>query len=231
MTRTRLSDVWMAFVGAGLCLLSAATSLAEPQQGSDPPPPKLTRRARSTKPTWHSGPATTPPQTEVVPPPPEAPPPAKSPLLQGQAEGKKQAITKPSDVTPAASGFLPGHPSAPSNETASTAKAAVHDDPNAPSPEAQRIRVELNRLRDDAGARRAFYDELRRTVDQVRVSKQDEGSQNLVSPPQAAPQSPDNSGKNPIPPATNKPDESPPAKPKPLQVFLRADGRKPARQV
>jgi hypothetical protein len=65
----------------------------------------------------------------------------------------------------------------------------------------------------------------------VRVSKQDEGSQNLVSPPQAAPQSPDNSGKNPIPPATNKPDESPPAKPKPLQVFLRADGRKPARQV
>ena len=224
MTRVRVIVAWVAFAGAGLCLLGAATLLAELQDGSDPPPPKLTRRAGSTKHAWRSGPATTPPQTEVVPPPPEAPPPAKSPLLPGQAEGKKPAVTKPSDIAPAASGLLPRHPSASANETASTANAVLRDDSNASNPESQRIRVELYRLRDNAGARRAFYEELRRTVEQVRAGQQNEGSQKPDSPLPAAPQSPNNSGKNPIPPAMNKPHELPPAKPGDLQVFLGAVG-------
>jgi len=224
MTRTRLSDVWMAFVGAGLCLVSAATPLAELREGSQVPPPKLTRRSGSTKHAWHSGPPTTPPQTEFVAPPPEAPPPAKSLLLRGQAEPEKPVGTKPLDVTPAASGLHPRRSSASANEPACASNAVLRDDPNAPDPEARRIRVELNRLRDDAGARRSFYDELRRTVEQVRAGQLHEGSQDLASPRPAAPQSPDNSGKNPNPPAANKPGESPPAKPGALQVFLGADG-------
>ncbi len=43
-----------------------------------------------------------------------------------------------------------------------------------PDPEAQRIQNELSRLRDDAGARSTFYDELRRTVEHVRAGTPDE---------------------------------------------------------
>ena len=174
MTRTRLIDAWVALAGAGLYLLGTATPVAVTQEGSDARHPKLSRRAGSTKPAWHSGPATTPPQTEVVLPPPEAPPPAKSPLMGGQAEGKKPDVAKPLDVTPAGSGFLTRHPSASAHELASTPNAVLRDDSNAPTPEAQRIRDELNRLHDDAGARRAFYDELRHAVEQVRAGQRDE---------------------------------------------------------
>jgi hypothetical protein len=55
------------------------------------------------------------------------------------------------------------------------------DDSNAPELAAQRVRDELSRLRNDAGARRAFYDELRRTVEQVRPGRRDENSQNPAS--------------------------------------------------
>ena len=231
MTCTRFIDTWVAFAAAGLCLLGATTLVAKPQQGSVLPPPKLSRRPVSTKHAWHSGPATTPPQTEVVPPPPDAPPRAKPPRLKGQAEERKPADTKLPDETPAASDLLSKHSSASAAQEVSRADAALHNNPDAPGPEAQRIRVELNRLRNDAGARCAFYDELRRTVERVRAGQQDEGSQNLASPRPAAPQSPDNPGKKPNPPATNKPDESPPAKPKALQLTLRVDGMKPERQV
>jgi len=36
MTRVRVIVAWVAFAGAGLCLLGAATLLAELQDGSDP---------------------------------------------------------------------------------------------------------------------------------------------------------------------------------------------------
>jgi hypothetical protein len=49
--------------------------------------------------------------------------------------------------------------------------AVLRDDSDAAIPEAQRIRVELERLRDDVGARRAFYDELRHTVEHVRAGQ------------------------------------------------------------
>jgi hypothetical protein len=58
----------------------------------------------------------------------------------------------------------------------------------------------------------------------VRGGQLDEGSQKLGSTLPGAPQSPGSSGKNPNPPAANKPGESPPAKPGDLQVFLGADG-------
>ena len=173
MIRTELIVVWLAFAGAGLYLLGAATPLAA-QQGPQAPPPKLSRRPGAIKRTWHSGPATTPPQTEVVLPPRDVPPPAKSPTLGGQAEEKKPAGEKPAGATSTDSGFLTRPSSSSARVPASTPNAILRDDSIAPITETQRIRVELERLRADADTRRAFYDDLRRTGEQVRAGQRDE---------------------------------------------------------
>jgi hypothetical protein len=91
-------------------------------------------------------------------------------MLGGQAEGKEAASEKPAGATSADSGLRPSSPSA--RVPAIAPNALLGDDSNAAIPETQRIRVELERLRDDAGARRAFYDELRRTVEQVHAGQQ-----------------------------------------------------------
>jgi len=79
-------------------------------------------------------------------------------------------------------------------------------------PEAKRI--ELNRLRDDAVARRAFYDDLRGTVEQVRSGQRDEDSKN---PPTSRPvwrRFHGASGEPANPPPAKEPNEASPAKPK-----------------
>ncbi len=222
MTRVRLinASTWLAFTVAGLYFVGAATMLAAPQKASTARPPTLSRRARSTKPTWHSGPATTPPETEVVLPPREAPPLAKSPVLQAQAEGKKPGVTKPSAVPSAGSDFLTRRRAADAHEPAPTPNAMQGDGSNAPEPEAQRVRDDLSRLRNDPGARRAFYDELRRTVEQVRSGRRDENSPNLASPHRASSLSPDTSGEPPNPPATSEPNHTPPMSPEKPQKSL-----------
>jgi hypothetical protein len=45
---------------------------------------------------------------------------------------------------------------------------------NSPDPEAQRIQDEFARLRQDTGARSAFYNDLRDTVERVRAGQRDE---------------------------------------------------------
>ena len=214
MIRTKLIVAWLAFAAAGLYLPGAATPLAAPQW-PQAPPPKLSRRPGAIKPTWHSGPATTPPQTEVVLPPRDVPPPAKSQILGGQAEGKKAATEKPAGATSADPGWRRFSPS--DRVPASAPNAVLRDDSDAAIPETQRIRVELERLRDDAGARRAFYDELRLTLEQVRTGQEDRDSQNPASPRPGIPQPPANSPK---PPATDKPEESSPARPRLVQASL-----------
>jgi len=170
MIRTKLIVAWLAFAGGGLCFLGAATPPAAPE-GPQAPTPKLSRRPGPIKRTWHSGPATTPPQTEAVLPPRDVPPPAKVQILAGQAEGGKPASEKPAGATSADSGFLT-RPSSPSARgLASAPNPVLRDDSDAAIPETQRIRVALERLRDDAVARRAFYDELRRTIEQVRAGQ------------------------------------------------------------
>ena len=222
MTRVRRIDAstCLAFAVAGLYLLGIATPLGAPQEGSNVQPPSLSRRADSTKPTWPSGPASTPPQTEVVLPPSQAPPPAKSPLLGAQVEGKKPTVAKPRAGTPAGSGFATRRTPAAAHEVKPAPNANPSDDSNPPDPEAQRIRDELSRLRDDAGARHAFYDELRRTVEQVRAGLRDEDSKN---PPSAHPGwhlFHDASGEPPNPPANQGPNESPPANAEAPQASL-----------
>ena len=154
MTRARLinASAYLAFASAGWCLVGAATPPATRQKPKFERPSTCTRRARWVKPTWHSGPATTPPENEVVLPPRDVPPTARLQLLGAHAEGKKPDVTKP-----------PVAPVVGSNATESSG---------------QRVQDELSRLRSDAGARRAFYDELRRTVEQVRSVRQEEKIQN-----------------------------------------------------
>ena len=168
MIRTKLIVAWLAFAGCELYFLGAATPPAAPE-GPQAPTPKLSRRPGPIKRTWHSGPATTPPQTEAVLPPRDVPPPAKSQILGGQAEEKKAASEKLVGATSADSGLRPSSPSA--RVPAIAPNAVLRDDSDAAIPETQRIRVELERLRNDAGARRAFYDELRRAVEQVRAGR------------------------------------------------------------
>jgi hypothetical protein len=222
MTRVRRIDAstCLAFAVAGLYLLVISTPLGAPQEGSNLPPPALSRRADSTKPTWPSGPASTPPQTEVVRPPSQAPPPAKSPLLGAQVDGKNPAVTKPRAVTPAGSGFATRRTPAAAHELTPTPNANPYNDANPPDPEAQRIRDELSRLRDDAGARGAFYDELRRTVEQVRAGLRDEDSKNPPSSGPAWHRFHGTSGETPNPPAKEGPIESPPANAEPPQASL-----------
>ena len=210
----------LAFAVAGLYFLGIATPLGAPQEGSNLPPPKLSRRPDSTKPAWPSGPASTPPQTEVVLPPSQAPPPAKSPLLGAQVEGKKPAVTKPRAVTPAASGFATRRTPAAAHELTPTPNANPYDDSNPRDPEAQRIQDELSRLRDDAGARSAFYDELRRTVEQVRAGLREEDSKNPPSSGPAWHRFHDASGETPNPPAKEAPNVSPPTNAEPPQASL-----------
>jgi soluble lytic murein transglycosylase-like protein len=61
-------------------------------------------------------------------------------------------------------------------EQAPTADAHQPEYSNSPDPEAQRIQNEFARLRRDAAARRAFYDDLLGTVERVRAGMRDENS-------------------------------------------------------
>ena len=56
------------------------------------------------------------------------------------------------------------------------ANADQPDSSNSADPEAQRVQDEFARLREDAGARRAFYDDLLGTVERVRAGMRNEGS-------------------------------------------------------
>ena len=163
--KTITTSIWLVTSCAGLVFLGSATLRGAPQQGPGARPSAHSRRPKATKPTWHSGPASTPLETELVPPAPPPVPPVTSPLLKSDAERKKSAAAV---------------------EQASTANEGQPNDSNSSDPEAQRIQDELQRLHDDSEARQAFYDDLRRTVQQVRaaVRSSDSSEENTVSPEQ-----------------------------------------------
>ncbi len=101
------------------------------------------------------------------------------------------------------------------NRTSSRAvvsSADANDGPqensSAPDPEAQRIQNELTRLHDDTEARRAFYDDLRRTVQQVRagINNNTELDEPKVAAPRREPSSSDeNPGEPSYPPSSREP--------------------------
>ena len=102
---------------------------------------------------------------------------------------------------------------------------------NSPDPESQRIQDEFVRLRQDAGARRAFYEDLLGTVERVRAGMRDENlaEEKPVSfQPAARP-----SGKTSVEPVTPphlpeliQPQEPPPAKPPAPQSSLGPSGNR-----
>ena len=185
--KTITTSICLVTSCAGLVFLGSATLRGAPQQGPRARPSAHSRRPKATKPTWHSGPASSPLETEFVPPAPPPAPPVTSPILDSYAERKESAAANPQAAPPARSVRATKGTPAAAVEQASTANADQPDYSNSPDPEAQRIQDELQRLHNDSEARQAFYDDLRRTVQQVRaaVRSSDSSEENTVSPEQA----------------------------------------------
>ena len=224
----------MKIITTSICLIASCTGLVflgsaplrgAPQQGPGTRHSAHSRRPKATKPTWHSGPASSPLETEFVPPAPPPAPPVTSPILDSYAERKKSAAVNPQAAPPARSVRATTGTPAAAVEQAPTANADQPDYSNSPDPEAQRIQDEFARLREDAGARRAFYDDLRDTVERVRAGVRDENSaeEKLVSLQPAARPSRKTSIEPVNPPHLpefNEPQEPPPAKPPAPQSSL-----------
>jgi hypothetical protein len=125
----------------------------------------------------------------------------------------------PASTPPETEILLPPHPNPPPAKSTLPASQAEAENqagtgPRATTPvgEPEAKRIELNRLRDDVVARRAFYDELRGTVEQVRSGRRDEDSKN---PPPSRPvwrRFHGASGEPPEPPPAKEPNGSSPAK-------------------
>ncbi len=173
--------IWLA-LAAGMLLESASVMLAAQQKAKFSRPSPLSSSARPVKPTWHSGPATTPPETEVVHPHRGAPPQANSTVLEAKFDGKKPGVIKSTGSDTATAAAKQGsrrlsasaHKSAPTTIASQEVSSSVTESPS------QRAQDDLSRLRNDPAARRAFYDELQHTVEQVRSGQTLEKSQRRV---------------------------------------------------
>jgi hypothetical protein len=112
-----------------------------------------------------------PPETEVVPPHPSSvPPPVRAVTLNVQG-GQKGMMGVAPGSRPSADSTLAARSAAPFKSAVATIDE-THSYPSYVDPE-KRARGELNCLRDDPGARQAFYEDLRRTVERVRAGEKD----------------------------------------------------------
>ena len=187
---------------AGLVLLGASNQPTARQRWQAAHAPVLSKRTGPIKRTWKSGPASLPLETERVSARPTAVPPQTSPLRVSRAKDNKVARTcsagprlstvncgRNADLKNDAALHTPNVKSrAPfvgpvrlSSGTAvgSTAKArttyTVQEDATSSSdPESARTQNEFVRLRQDAAARRAFYNDLLGTVERERGGSQSE---------------------------------------------------------
>jgi hypothetical protein len=158
---------------AGLVFLGSATLPAAPQQGPSAHTSAPSRRSKATKHTWNNGPASTPPETEFIPASAPPAPPLASTIIDYHATREKSGplVAPPGGSLRATTGTASA-----SLEQTSKANADRPDYSNSTNPEAQRIQDEFARLRQDAVARRAFYDDLLGTVERVRAGMRDENS-------------------------------------------------------
>jgi soluble lytic murein transglycosylase-like protein len=138
---------------------------------------------------------------------------------------------KPQAAPPARSVRVTKGIPAASVEQAPKANAPQPGHSNSPEPEAQRIEDEFARLRVDAGARRAFYDDLLGMVERVRAGMRDETSAEekpVWFQPAARP--PGKTSTEPVNPPHwskfNEPYELSPAKPAAPQSSLGPDGNR-----
>jgi len=161
----------LALVGAGFCILASGPRSATPQFQSSARSSQPSRQTRTIKRTWQNRPASMPLETEVVPPHPSPIP----PIVRDQALGIHSELKANVGDQPA------NRPSAGST-VAATRKAAAPlktqvtttegSDANSEHVNADRRALDdLQGLRADPGARQAFYEDLRRTVEQVRAGE------------------------------------------------------------
>ncbi|HMD98230.1 MAG TPA: transglycosylase SLT domain-containing protein [Terriglobia bacterium] len=189
MTPARIASISICFVAAGVgcCFLTRATLGGSPQQVSSQPRSPHSRRSDAAKHAWHSVPASTPPETEIIPPPPPALPPATS-LGFGPEGNHAEAAPASSEVRSPFRLFVGAGAHWRQFATwkqAPTVSGGQREHAKASEPEAHRIRDELERLRDNRGARQAFYDELRRTLEEVRNNTAPRGA--AVASPEPSP--------------------------------------------
>jgi hypothetical protein len=157
-TRCRTTG-WLVLTGVGFCLLASVAICGAPQATSPALPAAALSNPKTRKPHWHNGPATMAPDTEIVPPHGSLEPPAVRSLtisVEDQRKGKAPA---------GASAAAPLKPA-----------TNISIDPDT------RARNELNCLRNDSQARAAYYDELRRTAEQVREGGDPASEERKTSP-------------------------------------------------
>ena len=144
---------------AGLCFLAAMAFSETPPA---PSPGRTSASLKNTKPKrarWHNGPASMPPDTEVVPPHGSSSPPPVRAVTQSVQDERLGT----------------GKASGPSLAGRGTAAALPKPIPTRSEPSdhsfdpATRAQNELNCLRTNSDAREAYYEDLRRTVEEVRT--------------------------------------------------------------
>ena len=156
----------MVLSSALLCLLTRGAYSIAPSGTSSVRNSPPSSHNRTKKPAWHNGPASMPLDTEVVPPRASSIPPAvKNYPVSRQAEAK---IGDKTEASPSLNPSLDttrtsatGHKAASPASTESAGNVPCADLPKGSA-------AALNCLRTHPIARQAFYDDLRRTVEQVR---------------------------------------------------------------
>ena len=158
VNRGRASSYLVAAV-TGLCLLAAVAFSENPPASS---PGRTSASLKNTKPKrarWHNGPASMPPDTEVVPPHGSSSPPPVRAVTQS-VQDERLGVGKASGPSFAGKGTSAALPKTP----ATGSDLSTHSfDPET------RVQNELNCLRADSDAREAYYEDLRRTVEEVRT--------------------------------------------------------------
>jgi Transglycosylase SLT domain len=169
------TSFWFAAACAGLYCLASGSLRAAPQEG---PPPTLSRRPGYTaKPAGKSRSAASKSDSIEVPPPPPHPSSAKSPILGTQKGRSRRAAAYRPVVQPVSEVVVVANRTSPAvGQPVRSVNTATGDDSVAPDPESQRIGDELKRLHADREARQAFYDDLRRIVQEVRAGVTGSGS-------------------------------------------------------
>ena len=241
MTRVKIITPSICLITscAGWIFLGCTILHGAPQQvpiASSSVPSKSPKAPKSTghkaiKRTWHSGPASTPLETEVVPSRPPAAPPKVSTTFDPDAKQKKLAARNPQTAPPVSSIRVAKAPPAAAVEQTTKANTDQPASSNSPDPEAQRVQDEFARLREDAGARRAFYDDLLGTVERVLAGMRNENSPEEKWVPLQPAEGP--SRQTFAPPVNQmhlpefkEPPEPPPAKPAVPQSSLGPDGNR-----
>ena len=166
------SSRFVILVVAELCLLAtwaySTTPPTRPLVHSSSP----SAHTKTRKHTWHNGPASMPPDTEILGShPPLVPPRVRDlPLSsQGEQKGGAEPQGKPSTAPTLAATRTPAAPLKPEV----TPNSELRQDVGCVAPQKSAL-GEMDCLRAHPDARQAFYDDLRRTVDQVRAGERDD---------------------------------------------------------